>query len=76
MQADFTDELPFALGEDKIKALLETLVGEPTSYVEDLFWNCTNLDYMYIPESRQLLIEAEGEQRRASKRKHISVEIG
>jgi hypothetical protein len=69
------DELPRQLSDAEILALPERLFGMTMQEAEALLWNLTNVDTLYIPQTRTLLLECDGEQRRASKRKHYSMEI-
>ena len=61
------DELPRELGDAEILALPERLFGLSMQEVEE--------DTLYIPQTRTLLLECDGEQRRAHKRKHYSMEV-
>jgi len=69
------DELPRELGDAEILALPERLFGLSMQEVEELVWSLTNVDTLYIPQTRTLLLECDGEQRRASKLKHYSMEV-
>lgn len=69
-------EIPVELGEAEILRLPEILIGKTPREAMLILADFTNVEALHIPETRQMLIEIDGEQRRAHKCKHYSMAIG
>jgi hypothetical protein len=73
---DDSREIPGSLPDAGIGDFCQSLIGLTFPEAELRCLDYGNVDFLSIPEDRGMLLEIDGEQRRESKRRHYSIEIG